>query len=73
MVGAAITLYRVNADGSIGTAIPTAITTVTAESPPATGGVWEVRLRNGNVPATNPGRVFAKSNGGGVAGPFTVS
>jgi hypothetical protein len=34
VVGAAITPYRVNADGSIGTAIPTATTTVTAESPP---------------------------------------
>jgi len=73
VVGATITLYRANADGSIGAAIPGAIATVTAAVPPAVGGAWEVRLRNGNVPATNPGRIFAKSNGGGIAGPFTVS
>src|SRR6185436_13193820 len=73
VVGATITLYRANADGSIGAIIPNAIATVTAAVAPATGGAWEVRLRNGNVPATNPGRIFAKSNGGGLAGPFTVT
>ena len=37
-----------------------------------TAGAWEVRTRNG-VPATNPGTVFADSDLGGTAGPFTVA
>ncbi len=46
--------------------------TVTAAAPPEVGGVWDFRLRTG-VPTTNPGRVFADSNRGGTAGPFTVA
>jgi hypothetical protein len=73
VVGATITLYSVNSNGTIGAAIPNTVATVTAAVAPATGGVWEVRLRNGNVPAQNPVRIFAKSSGGGIAGPFTLS
>ncbi len=73
VVGASITLYSVNTNGTIGAAIPNTVTTVTAAAAPATGGVWEVRLRNGNVPTQNPVRIFAKSSGGGIAGPFTLS
>jgi hypothetical protein len=46
---------------------------VTAATPPATGGVYDFRLRNGAAPATNPGTIYVVSNGGGVAGPFTVA
>lgn len=35
-------------------------------------GTWDLRIRGGNVPRTNPGTVFADSNLGGTAGPFTV-
>jgi hypothetical protein len=42
-------------------------------APPEVGGEWDVRLRNGASPATNPGRIFVESSMGGVAGPFTVS
>jgi hypothetical protein len=73
VVGATVTLYSVNSNGTIGAAIPNTVATVTAAVAPATGGVWEVRLRNGNVPAQNPVRIFAKSSGGGIAGPFTLS
>ncbi|MDQ1667975.1 MAG: hypothetical protein QOE40_36 [Actinomycetota bacterium] len=46
---------------------------VTAAAPPATGGVWDLRVRAGaTLPTSNPGKVFADSNQGGGAGPFTV-
>jgi Fibronectin type III domain len=64
--GGTVQIYRANADGTIGTqtiGTPTAIA----------AGVYDIRLRNGAAPATNPGRIFVKSNGGGVAGPFTVT
>jgi hypothetical protein len=38
-----------------------------------TANAFDIRLRNGAAPATNPGRIFVKSSGGGVAGPFTVT
>ena len=72
VVGPTITLHLVNANGSIGAAIPNALTTVTAAAAPAIG-TWEIRLRNGNVPPTNPVRVIAKSSSGGVTAPFTVT
>jgi Chitobiase/beta-hexosaminidase C-terminal domain/Fibronectin type III domain len=47
---------------------------VTAAAPPAVGGVWDLRVRAGaGLPTSNPGPVFADSNRGGTAGPFTVS
>ena len=48
------------------------MTTVPA-APPATGGTYDIRLRNANAPATNPGKVYVESDSGGVAGPFVVS
>jgi Chitobiase/beta-hexosaminidase C-terminal domain/Fibronectin type III domain len=37
-------------------------------------GTWELRIRNGAaLPRTLPGPVFADSNRGGTAGPFTVT
>ena len=40
---------------------------------PATNGTYDIRARNGNAPATNPGKIYVTSENGGVAGPFTVS
>jgi hypothetical protein len=34
---------------------------------------FDIGLRTGAAPATNPGRIVIKSSGGGVAGPFTVA
>jgi hypothetical protein len=68
-VGGTITIRSApNAAGQV-TVYGTA--TVTAAAAPETGGVWDFRLRAG-VPTTNPGRIFADSNRGGTAGPFTV-
>ena len=71
--GATVTLHYVNADGSIGAAIPRATATVVAAVPPEVGGDWSIRLRNNAAPATNPGRIIAKSSNGGQTAPFTVT
>lgn len=71
-VGATITLYRVNADGSRGAAIPGATAAVVAAAPPGIGD-WTIRLRNGAALPSNPGRIIAGSSGGGFTAPFTVS
>jgi hypothetical protein len=71
VVGATVQAFRVNANGTIGAAITGATAQVVAAAPPGIGD-YDIRLR-ANVPATNPGRVFVKSNGGGIAGPFTVA
>jgi hypothetical protein len=71
-LGAIIQLYRVNADGTAGAAIPGATAQVVAAAPPGIGD-WTIRLRNAAAGATNPGRIIAKSDGGATAGPFTVS
>jgi hypothetical protein len=70
--GAVITVYRANADGTIGPVITGATATVTAPVAPATVGDFSIRQRAGG-PATNPGRIFVRSDRGGVAGPFTVA
>jgi hypothetical protein len=64
--GNTVQIYRANPDGTISTqtiGTPTAIT----------ANAFDIRLRNGAAPATNPGRIFLKSSGGGVTGPFTVT
>ena len=63
--GNTVQIYRANADGTISTQ---AIGTATA----ITANAFDIRLRTGAAPATNPGRIFIKSSGGGVAGPFTA-
>ncbi len=70
-VGATVTVLRVNADGSQGAAIAGASAAVVAAAPPGIGD-FSIRLRT-NVPTGNPGRIFVKSSGGGIAGPFTVA
>lgn len=72
VVGTTVTVYRATSTGTIGTAITGANGAVVAAAPPGIGD-YDIRLRNGSVPATNPGRIFVKSSNGGVAGPFTVS
>ena len=71
-LGAIVQLYRVNADGTAGAAIPDATAQVVAAAPPGIGD-WTIRLRNAAALPSNPGRIIAKSDGGGTAGPFTVS
>ncbi len=39
---------------------------------PATGGTYDIRMRNANAPAVNPGKIYVESDSGGVAGPFIV-
>jgi hypothetical protein len=41
-------------------------------APPAAGGAFDLRLRNGAVPGTRPSTIYITSDKGGVAGPFTV-
>ncbi|MEA2324547.1 MAG: hypothetical protein QOD81_4397 [Solirubrobacteraceae bacterium] len=65
--GTVMTLHTSAAGPSIGGA------TSTAAVAPETGGVYDIRLRNGNAPATRPAQVWVKSAGGGVAGPFPVT
>jgi hypothetical protein len=40
---------------------------------PETGGEYDIRMRDGNAPPANPGKIYVESDGGGVAGPFTVT
>jgi Chitobiase/beta-hexosaminidase C-terminal domain/Fibronectin type III domain len=69
VVGATITLHSGSPTGPVlGQPVLT-----TAAAAPATGAVFEFRLRNGAAPAANPGRVYIDSSVGGTAGPFTVS
>lgn len=70
-LGAIVTAYRANADGSL-TAIPGATAPVVAAAPPGIGD-WTIRLRDAAAGTSNPGRIIVKSDKGGQAGPFTVS
>jgi len=66
-VGATVTVRSVpDANGNV---IIYGVAPVTAAAPPATGGVYDFRLRS---IATSPGRIVVDSNRGGTAGPFTV-
>lgn len=69
MVGNTVQAYTVKADGTIGNPIAGATAQVVAAAPPRIGD-YTIRLR-ANSPV-NPGRIFVKSSGNGVAGPFTV-
>ncbi|MET0388543.1 MAG: fibronectin type III domain-containing protein [Polyangiales bacterium] len=71
IAGANVTAHRVNADNTIGAAITGATSTVAAPAAAGGTGAYEIRVRNG-APATNPGRIYIRSDRGGVAGPFTV-
>ena len=73
MIGAIVTVRPAKADGTIDRTRSLGTAQVTAAAAPATGGEYDIRLRNGAAPPTNPGRIFVESNGGGVAGPFVVA
>ncbi|WP_026531592.1 PKD domain-containing protein [Arthrobacter sp. H41] len=67
-VGSVITLHQGSLDGPVlGRA------TVTAAVAPETGGVFTLRLRDGNAGPRNPGTIWIESSVGGVAGPTTVT
>jgi hypothetical protein len=40
---------------------------------PETVGTFDIRARDANAPATNPGKIYVVSENGGVAGPITVT
>ena len=69
VVGSTVQAYTVKADGTIGTPIAGAAASVVPAAPPGIGD-YTIRLR-ANSPV-NPGRIFVKSSGGGIVGPFTV-
>jgi Fibronectin type III domain/Chitobiase/beta-hexosaminidase C-terminal domain len=62
-----VTIYNAATDLPIGGA-----TQVTPAAAPATGMAFDVRLRNGAVPASRPAKIYVKSSLGGVSAPFTV-
>jgi len=67
-IGATVSVRRDSATGPVmGNGL------VTAAAAPATGGEYDMRLRNGAAGTSNPGKIWVTSTGGGVAGPFTVT
>jgi hypothetical protein len=73
VANAIVTVRYAKADGTIDRLrAPLGTATVINAGTPA-GGDYELRLRNGAAPATNPGRIFVESNMGGIAGPATVT
>jgi hypothetical protein len=72
VVGALVTIYRAGTDGKIDRSSSLGQGQVVAAAPPAIGE-FDIRLRNGAAGTTNPGRIFVESDGGGVAGPTTVT
>jgi hypothetical protein len=67
-VGATVTIRSGSATGPILGTGP-----VTAAAARATGGVYDLRFRNGQAPATRPATIYVVSSQGGVAGPFAVA
>lgn len=60
----------VRVDGPTGRVLGRA--TVTAAVAPETGGVFTLRLRDGQAPPANPGTIYIESTLGGSTGPITV-
>ncbi len=73
VAGAILTVRPATSSGAIDRSRSLGIVQSVPAVAPATGGTWDLRLRNANAPATNPGRVFVESQNGGVAGPFVVT
>lgn len=68
VVGSTITVHKGSLAGPVlGQAA------MTAAAAPATGGVFDLRLRNAAAGTTNPVTIWVESTVGGTAGPFTVS
>ncbi len=72
LVGAIVTVRPALANGTIDRTRSLGSAQVVPAAAPATGGTYDIRMRNANAPATNPGRIFVESDSGGVAGPFVV-
>lgn len=68
LVGTVITIHSGSLNGPVLTTVA-----VTAAAPPATGGVFDARLRNGAAPASRPATIAIESNQGGTTAPFPVS
>ena len=66
-VGGTVTIRVGNATGAVLGRV-----TVTAAAAPETGGVFTLRLRDGQAPAANPGVIYVESTLGGTAGPIAV-
>jgi hypothetical protein len=73
LVGAIVTVRPATAAGAIDRTKSLGTAQTVPAAPPATGGTYDIRLRNANAPATNPGKIFVESDSGGVAGPFVVA
>jgi hypothetical protein len=72
-VGAFLEVRNANSTGTAPGATVLARGQVEPPVAPATNGTYDIRVRNANAPATNPGKIFVVSENGGVAGPFTVT
>ncbi|HEX2102736.1 MAG TPA: fibronectin type III domain-containing protein [Solirubrobacteraceae bacterium] len=66
--GAVVTVWYAKSDGSGPDKTRASIASGTVVA-----GAYDIRLRDGAAPRTNPGRIFVESNNGGLAGPFTVA
>jgi hypothetical protein len=73
LVGAIVTVRPATTTGAIDRTRSLGTAQTVPAAPPATGGTYDIRLRNANAPATNPGKIYVESDSGGVAGPFVVS
>jgi fibronectin type III domain protein/chitobiase/beta-hexosaminidase-like protein len=74
LVGAIVTIRpTVPTTGAIDRTKSLGATQVVPAAAPATGGTYDIRMRNANAPATNPAKIYVESDSGGVAGPFVVS
>jgi Chitobiase/beta-hexosaminidase C-terminal domain/Fibronectin type III domain len=72
-VGAFLEVHNANAAGTGPGTTVLARGQVEPPVAPATIGTYDIRARNANAPAANPGKVFVVSENGGVAGPFVVA
>ncbi len=73
LVGAIVTVRPATSTGAIDRTRSLGSGQIVPAVAPATGGTYDIRLRNANAPATNPGKIFVESDSGGVAGPFVVA
>ena len=73
LVGAIVTVRPATSAGTIDRTRSLGTAQTVAAVAPETGATYDIRLRNGNAPATNPGKIFVESDSGGVAGPFVVA
>jgi hypothetical protein len=73
LVGAIVTIRPQTSTGAIDRTRSLGSAQVVPAVAPATGGEYDIRMRDANAPATNPGKIYVESDSGGVAGPFTVT